>query len=94
VSHLSKYLSTRLCVENSPSPVNNSKQPNSDTQDNFFIYVNPINTTTSSSSSNSYQLLTGTTTLEQIIEKFWKQNKPLELHYNYRATSTSTASSN
>jgi hypothetical protein len=29
----------------------------------------------------NYQLLTSNMTLEQIIEKYWKLNKPLELYY-------------
>ena len=35
------------------------------------------------SSSDSYILLNGSFTLEQVNDKYWKVNKPLEIFYSF-----------
>ena len=105
---MSKYLSTRLCIETNnnlqtaaatittTSNASSSSKSGNDSINNIefnLFVVNDSTTSTNASSSTTngtssasggdlnYQLLTSNMTLEQIIEKYWKLNKPLELFY-------------
>ncbi|XP_064629907.1 E3 ubiquitin-protein ligase RING2-A-like [Lineus longissimus] len=71
VDHLAKYLAMRLALE---------KQKNSDgaqgtpvEQLKYSIYV--------SEGGGTFALLNGSFTLDQVNEKHWKVNKPLEMYY-------------
>ena len=85
VSHLSKYLSTRLCVEDSNTKAANSKNSSSTTTSNDFTqYDFQIYISSSEKLPNSFQLLNQNLTLEHCIDQHWKlNNRPLELFYNY-----------
>ena len=48
------------------------EQPSEDQDYNIFIAVAP----------GSYEQLSGESHLEQVNEKFWKVNKPLEMYYS------------
>jgi hypothetical protein len=75
VTHLSKYLWTRLCVESANSSGTLSSNNNSNENEfNLFISSNE-------KQPNSFQQLNSNYTLEQINERFWKQNRPIELFY-------------
>jgi E3 ubiquitin-protein ligase RNF1/2 len=76
VSHLAKYLSTRLCVEQS-----GSKSTETQEASDFNLYARQ---------QQSYQILVGNTTLDQIHDKYWRLSKPLELFYTFKATADST----
>lgn len=117
MGHLSKYLSTRLCLEptkfetseikplvsaitNGSSNTNgttaNGSTTKSENEFDFQFYINSTqrhhdtttsstaNASTSSSYSNdNFTLLPHNMPLEQIMEKYWKLNKPLEMLYIY-----------
>ncbi|CAF0728145.1 unnamed protein product [Brachionus calyciflorus] len=92
VNHLSKYLWTRLCVEanggTSEVEANLSEQPTDEFQ--IFICANE-------KLPNSYQLLPQNLNLEQILEKYWRFNRPVELFYyqiNSKNNPTSSSISN
>lgn len=71
VEHLSKYLAMRLALENNqgtPSdPAASVDGPS------YNISVSP--------SAGNFIQVSGSMTLEQVHEKYWKVNKPLELYY-------------
>ncbi|CAG5122298.1 unnamed protein product [Candidula unifasciata] len=71
VDHLSKYLAIRLSVD-----VHDGDEVDAAGNRLFDIFV--------SSHPGHYVLLTGPTTLEQVKEKYWKANKPLEMFYSLR----------
>lgn len=103
VSHLSKYLWTRLTVDSidqmvmspsssvsssnakqatpSKSATNSINQPESKISD-FLIYFSSNETKIS-----CFHLLNEDWTLEQVTDKYWKQNRPLELFYVYQRQS-------
>lgn len=95
VGHLSKYLSTRLGVEVNGGAV--QKSPESVVNEfNLFMASAETKPGTSSASSNNsssggFMQLSPNQTLEIIIERFWKQNKPLELFYAFKNTATSAS---
>ncbi|GAB6021072.1 E3 ubiquitin-protein ligase RING2 [Chamberlinius hualienensis] len=73
VDHLSKYLAIRFALD-SKSDVG-PEAPSSDVgQFNLHIAVTPGHFTT----------LNGSMTLDQVNEKYWKVNKPLEMFYSSR----------
>jgi len=68
VDHLSKYLAMRLTLDLE------SEIPDSLT--NFCIYISPA--------PNQYIVLSGLQTLDDVNEKFWKVNQPLEMFYSWK----------
>ena len=81
VNHLSKYLWTRLCVDaasvtglETNSAV--AASVNGSTENDFQIFFSSNET-----KPGSFHLLNHNFTLEQVIDKYWKQNRPLELFY-------------
>ncbi|XP_065072307.1 E3 ubiquitin-protein ligase RING2-like isoform X2 [Rhopilema esculentum] len=80
VDHLSIYLSKRLGLakqkeeQSEENPVTQSLNANAFETKQFEIFV--------TLSSGEHQILEGSMTLEQINEKYWNQNKPLEMYYS------------
>lgn len=70
VDHLSKYLATRLALDVG------SELP--ERTYNFCIYVSP--------NQGQFVLLSGTSTLRFVNDKYWKVNKPLEMFYSCKKT--------
>ena len=91
VNHLSKYLWTRLCVE---PPANGSiaavsaattsatLPTGSSTENDFQIFI-----CLNDKLPNVYQMLNHNTSLEQIVDKHWKLNRPIELFYYLKSNS-------
>ncbi|XP_059174465.1 E3 ubiquitin-protein ligase RING2-like [Physella acuta] len=75
VDHLSKYLAIRLSLDNATDGEDAEDQSSSKL---FDIFV--------SSQPGHFVLLSGPTSLEQVKEKYWKVNKPLEIFYSVRKT--------
>eukprot|EP00112_Aurelia_sp_Birch-Aquarium-sp1_P016334 Seg3695.2 transcript_id=Seg3695.2/GoldUCD/mRNA.D3Y31 product="E3 ubiquitin-protein ligase RING2" protein_id=Seg3695.2/GoldUCD/D3Y31 len=79
VDHLSRYLAMRLALEkqkeeqSDENPVNQSLNANSPEIKRFNILV--------ALPSGEKQVLQGIMTLDQVNEKYWNQNKPLEMLY-------------
>lgn len=74
VNHLSKYLWTRLCVEvNANSVECGISEPNEE----FQLFICP-----NEKLPNSFQLMAQNLALEQILDKYWKFNRPIELFYH------------
>ncbi|XP_060861632.1 E3 ubiquitin-protein ligase RING1-like [Metopolophium dirhodum] len=67
VDHLSKYLAMRLTLDLVPELPERALS--------FLIYVSPT--------SDQYVPLNGNQTLGQVHEKYWKENKPLEMFYSF-----------
>jgi len=104
VSHLSKYLSTRLNVESgtyhTPSPSSSSSVSNgnpgtsgttynTDNSVDFQIFFS-----SNDKKSNCFHNLQHEMTIEQVVDKHWKQNRPLELFYlNQKSMTTSLENS-
>jgi ADP-ribosylglycohydrolase len=92
VNHLSKYLWTRLCVEPpslttatttaTSSVANTSVATNLPicTENDFQIFI-----CLNDKLPNSYQHLNQNLTLEQIMERHWKINRPVELFYHLKS---------
>lgn len=82
INHISKYLWTRLCVEaSSKGPSNeieltSNTSNNTDNNNDFQLFI-----TSNEKQIDSFQLLNQNMTLEQVIDKHWKLNRPLELFY-------------
>jgi hypothetical protein len=104
VNHLSKYLWTRLCVEPPatqsstslastsaiiPPPQSSSNLNSTNCTENDFQIFICLN----EKLPNSYQLLNQSLTLEQIMDKHWKLNRPIELFY-YLKSNASVLNSN
>ncbi|XP_055388022.1 E3 ubiquitin-protein ligase RING1 [Condylostylus longicornis] len=70
VDHLSKYLAMRLSLDL------DSELPEAYRLLNFCIYVAP--------QPNQLVILSGNQTLQQVNEKFWKVNKPMEMYYSWK----------
>ncbi|KAK6169184.1 hypothetical protein SNE40_020283 [Patella caerulea] len=68
VDHLSKYLAIRLSLE-----AQNSERGSANPDDKYSIYI--------ASSPYNYSVLGGGMTLNQVNERYWKINKPLEMFY-------------
>lgn len=91
INHLSKYLWTRLCVEppqsSSSSSSNHHLNTTNCSENDFQLFI-----CTNEKLPNSYQLLNSNFTLEFILEKHWKLNRPIELFYFLKATNATTSS--
>jgi E3 ubiquitin-protein ligase RNF1/2 len=77
VDHLVKYLSMRHlldCTNNGTDGHQDSKEASEGSL--FTIYV--------AAGPGQYQPLLGSMTLENINEKHWRVNRPLELYYAYK----------
>ncbi|XP_033746293.1 E3 ubiquitin-protein ligase RING2-like [Pecten maximus] len=68
VDHLSKYLAIRLSLE---SQKTDGGGASSDTRYSIHIASTP----------GCYTLLSGVMTLDQVNEKYWRVNKPLEMYF-------------
>ncbi len=99
MNHLSKYLWTRLCVEppslttaTATSSVANTSVATSlpiCTENDFQIFI-----CLNDKLPNSYQHLNQNLTLEQIMERHWKINRPVELFYHLKSNTVINNSSN
>lgn len=72
VDHLHKYLAMRLTIDL------DSQLSASHSLLNFCIYISP--------SAGQYVQLNGNQTLGQVNDKYWKENKPLEMYYSWKKT--------
>uniref|UniRef100_A0AAR5PDR0 RING-type E3 ubiquitin transferase n=1 Tax=Dendroctonus ponderosae TaxID=77166 RepID=A0AAR5PDR0_DENPD len=72
VDHLHKYLAMRLTLD-----LDSQLSP-SHSLLNFCIYISP--------SAGQYVQLNGNQTLGQVNDKYWKENKPLEMYYSWKKT--------
>lgn len=72
VDHLHKYLAMRLTIDldSQLSCIHNHL--------NFCIYISPR--------TGQYIQLNGNQTLDQVNDKYWKVNKPLEIYYSWKKT--------
>ncbi|KAL4239781.1 E3 ubiquitin-protein ligase RING2 [Mactra antiquata] len=68
VDHLSKYLAIRLSLE-----VQNDTDPSTAEDSKYVIFI--------SSNGENYNPLAGNMTLDQVNDRYWKVNKPLEMYY-------------
>ncbi|XP_076044313.1 E3 ubiquitin-protein ligase Sce [Oratosquilla oratoria] len=73
VDHLSKYLAMRLTLANRTGELE-TELPSS--LNNFCIYISPT--------PGQYVGLGGSITLEQVNEKYWRVNKPMEMFYSWK----------
>ncbi|XP_023238020.1 E3 ubiquitin-protein ligase RING2-like [Centruroides sculpturatus] len=73
VDHLSKYLATRIALDRRQDDPT-SKLLSELSPFSIFIAV----------SHGQFHLLKGSLTLDQVNEKYWKVNKPLEMYYAFR----------
>ncbi|KAB7505133.1 E3 ubiquitin-protein ligase RING2 [Armadillidium nasatum] len=73
VDHLSKYLAMRLTLATRTGELE-TELPSS--LNNFCIYVAPT--------PDQYIVLSGSLTLEQVNEKYWRVNKPMEMFYSWK----------
>ncbi|GAB1604931.1 E3 ubiquitin-protein ligase RING2-A-like [Argonauta hians] len=78
VDHLSKYLAIRLSVENG-----SLSTPAENNKYMIFIATSPGN----------FAHLSGSMTLDQVNDKYWKVNKPLEMFYSLQKKSGQDANS-
>jgi len=89
IGHLSKYLSTRLGLDGQTA---NHKSPDGSLEFNLFVTISGATElkpgTSSSASTSGYQQLSANQTLEIIVDRFWKLNKPLELLYVFKNSPT------
>uniref|UniRef100_T1JJM4 RING-type E3 ubiquitin transferase n=1 Tax=Strigamia maritima TaxID=126957 RepID=T1JJM4_STRMM len=74
VDHLSKYLMMRLAFDSKLEEFTGPEFANSDTQFAIFIACTP----------GQFTVLNGNMTLDQVNEKYWKVNKPLEMYYSVK----------
>ncbi|XP_072163094.1 E3 ubiquitin-protein ligase RING2-like [Diadema setosum] len=74
IDHLAKYLSMRIALD--LRDANSLDSRSSSTQNEgaeFAIYI--------STSPGQFQILSGSLTLEQVNERHWKVNRPLEMYF-------------
>lgn len=79
VDHLIKYLAVRLALE---------PEPGAPDQLTFCIYVSP-----NPGSPGQFVMVGGSSTLYQILEKFWRVNKPVEMYYTWKGNKLPSMSS-
>jgi E3 ubiquitin-protein ligase RNF1/2 len=72
VDHLSKYLAMRLTLDL------DTELSESDRLLNFCIYIAPL--------PGPFVVLSGSLTLRQVNDKFWRVNRPLEMYYSWKKT--------
>lgn len=70
VEHLSKYLAMRLTLDL------DTELSATERLNNFCIYIAP--------QPSQFLILNGNQTLQQVNEKFWKVNKPMEMYYAWK----------
>ncbi|CAD7090395.1 unnamed protein product [Hermetia illucens] len=70
IDHLSKYLATRLTLDLDTEPPADYRVLS------FCIYIAP--------QPGQLVILNGNQTLQQVSEKFWKVNKPMEMFYSWK----------
>ncbi|XP_003425595.1 E3 ubiquitin-protein ligase RING1 [Nasonia vitripennis] len=73
VDHLSKYLAMRLTLD-----LDTELLSESDRLLNFCIYIAPT--------TGQLVVLSGSQTLRQVKDKFWRVNRPLEMYYSWKKT--------
>ncbi len=81
VDHLVKYLSMRHILDCANGDAQQDVRETSSEASLFTMYV--------ASGPGQYQPLVGPMTLNQINEKYWRVNRPLELFYAYKMQTTS-----
>jgi E3 ubiquitin-protein ligase RNF1/2 len=81
VDHLVKYLSMRHILDCANGDAQQDVRETSSEASLFTLYV--------ASGPGQYQPLVGPMTLNQINEKYWRVNRPLELFYAYKMQTTS-----
>ncbi|GFR31103.1 e3 ubiquitin-protein ligase RING2-A [Trichonephila clavata] len=74
VDHLSKYLAMRFALDKQDEL--GTEAPSEVTPFTIYIAVTP----------GQFSPLDGNTTLDQVNEKYWKVNKPLEMFYAFKKT--------
>lgn len=74
VDHLSKYLAMRFALDKQEEL--GAEAPTEISPFSIYIAVTP----------GQFSLLDGNVTLDQVNEKFWKVNKPLEMFYAFKKT--------
>lgn len=74
VDHLSKYLAMRFALDKQEEL--GTEAPTEISPFAIYIAVTP----------GQFSLLDGNVTLDQVNEKFWKVNKPLEMFYSFKKT--------
>lgn len=88
VDHLSKYLAMRLALEkqkeaqSEDNPAGQKIDATAETDKKYNIFV--------AMTTGEYQMLEGAMALDQINEKFWNLNKPLEMFYLLSTEETPT----
>ena len=104
MNHLSKYLWTRLCVEPPVTQANGSSALPTAIPPSSLVASSNLTTTNCTENDfqificlneklpNSYQLLNQSLTLEQIMDKHWKLNRPVELFYYLKSNASSDRS--
>eukprot|EP00794_Sanderia_malayensis_P016762 gene16762-18456_t len=91
VDHLSQYLASRFSLErqkeeqSEEKPVNQTFKPNCDENTKYIISV--------VTQTGENQVLEGHMTLDQINEKYWNLNKPLEMFYSLASEEDETSNS-
>ncbi|KAL7290274.1 hypothetical protein TKK_0015976 [Trichogramma kaykai] len=73
VDHLSKYLAMRLTLDLDTEMLSESERLL-----NFCIYIAPT--------PGQLVVLSGSQTLRQVNDKFWRVNRPLEMYYSWKKT--------
>ncbi|XP_005106874.1 E3 ubiquitin-protein ligase RING2 [Aplysia californica] len=76
VDHLSKYLAIRLSIDTSSDC--DEEEVSSGSRFDIFVASPP----------GHFVLLSGTTNLEHVKDKYWKVNKPLEIFYSVRKSAS------
>lgn len=84
INHLSKYLWTRLCVEANSNSIESGVAEQSE---QFQLFLCP-----NEKLPNTFQLMPQNLALEQVLDKYWKFNRPIELFY-YQSNSKNPGTS-
>lgn len=78
IDHLIKYLAVRLALD---------PDPEAPDQLTFCIFVSP-----NPGAPGQFLMLNGNETLYQIVDKYWRVNKPIEMYYTWKGSSEPAAS--
>jgi E3 ubiquitin-protein ligase RNF1/2 len=87
VDHLAKYLSMRHLLDAKANSSANPATVAASDGDNLFEQVGneaSLFTIYLAAGPGEFKPLGGQTSLEQISDKYWRANRPLELHYAYK----------
>ncbi|XP_070564804.1 E3 ubiquitin-protein ligase RING2-like isoform X3 [Ptychodera flava] len=79
IDHLAKYLAMRMALESVRDDSVNGERPSHNDDSDFTIYI--------ASTPGQYTDLNGAMTLDQVNERYWKVNKPLEMFYSWKKPS-------